>query len=145
MTQEEIIEGNKLIAEFMGFTRYYPNMTRESDLSNIYIYGIYDKVFHESLYVTNTTLSCSNGVYKCYNINHSMHLKDMQFNSSWDWIIPVIEKIEKLDDYSIVINYYSCNILDTAKLNITFTSNSKIKAVYNAIIEFIKWYNKNKV
>ena len=43
MTTEEIIKGNKLIAEFMGFVKYYPNMTSESDLSNFYYYLHLDK------------------------------------------------------------------------------------------------------
>lgn len=61
MTPEEIIEGNKLIAEFMGYEKH------------------------------PTIEDCLRDPQKSeHNFMHPSHLK---YHSSWDWLMPVIEKI----------------------------------------------------
>lgn len=71
----------------------------------------------------------------------------MKFHSSWDWLMVIVEKIEQLN-YMMIIEYNSCYIKLrklTAKPFIkVYEGKSKINNVYNAVIEFIKWYNENK-
>lgn len=106
MTQEQI-EGNKLIAEFMGRNKAFDPR---------------DKIY--------------------------------QYHSSWDWLMPVVEKIEtirnKNGDYIFSIDtgrdycliYHNDFIQRT--ISVKSFSGSKIKSVWLAVVEFIKWYNSNK-
>jgi hypothetical protein len=121
MTQEQIIEGNKLIAEFMG--AFYST----SDQPNPYWVGVPD-----------------NGQY--------LGTHRLQYHSSWDWLMPVVERIEGL--HSILEHKYinvritqGYVVIEGAHKEILFNTSiegSKIKATWLAVVEFIKWYNKQK-
>ena len=74
-----------------------------------------------------------------------------KFHTDWNWLMQVVEKIENLqyknnnDVFKVVIDYGSCIIYNMINdLDILFSVNSiyKIEAVYNACVEFIKWYNE---
>jgi len=71
----------------------------------------------------------------------------LEFHSSWDWLMPVIEKIESLH-HTVGIHDTMCEILTERNLcEVLIKVNedwTKIKVVYTAAVEFIKWYNKNK-
>ena len=108
MEQEQILKGNKLIAEFMNF--------ETSDAE----------------------------IYTDYSI-------------SWNWLMPVVEKIRKIQlpkpsmiPISVVINNYGCVISDgcwfsTEIVSCTKTKNTdSLKLTYQAVVKFIEWYNKNK-
>lgn len=118
MNKKEILENNKLIAKFEGGWEYYT-----------------PKEFLENAYWKNTTTKHS-----------SIELK---YHSSWDWIMPCIEKIEKLGytmetqrdwegDYWLAFNTMSGFIGSNHKKEKLFDRH------YFAVMEFIKWYNKNK-
>ena len=55
------------------------------------------------------------------------------FNESWDWLMPVVKKCFSTGD-------------DTTQWDGLFDALSTvdIDKVYNAVGEFIKWYNKTK-
>jgi len=55
------------------------------------------------------------------------------FHSSWDWLIPVVQKCYKIDNEEGFDN-----LVDAV-------STLDIDTTYNEVIEFIKWYNKNLV
>ena len=71
---------------------------------------------------------------------------NLQFHSDWNWLMEVVEKIESLG-YRIEIVKHICRIYLSNKETIIISENTpKIEAVYNAVVEFIKWYNnQNKV
>jgi uncharacterized protein YqgV (UPF0045/DUF77 family) len=67
-----------------------------------------------------------------------------KFHSDWDRLMEVVEKIERLG-YRIEIVKHICRIYLSDKETIIISENiPKIEAVYNACIEFIKWYNENR-
>lgn len=107
MTQEEIIEGNKLIAEFM-------ELQKDEESGNYHI--VNEPHIHAS----------------CL-----MSIEYLQYHSSWDWLMPVVEKIRDMKNESA--EYMTQN----SKLASALTT-ARIWIVYKAIIEFIKWYNINK-
>jgi hypothetical protein len=97
----------------------------------------------------------------------------MKHHESWDWLMPVVEKIEDLDlsewmykwedledgiqynfeGISVEIERNRCWIYVNLALDPMFTINektfnktynSKIEATYAAVVEFVEWYNERK-
>lgn len=80
------------------------------------------------------------------------------YHSDWNWLMQVVEKIESLEDlerfeittFNVSIQYYETRekrfdynlYFSTIELNSKVIP--KIEAVYNACVEFIKWYNNQK-
>ena len=68
------------------------------------------------------------------------------YHSDWNWLMEVVEKIESLR-YNVEFSKSHCVIIAEIEKpdskRITKYSESKIQAVYNACIEFIKWHNLN--
>lgn len=132
-----IIENNKLIAEFMG-------LKPKCEMDGVYSYldmpffsireNDIDKVIEEIA-------------------------KYSKYHSSWEWLMKVVEKIEGLtliETYgefnkkeaiakiSVSIEKGFCQILSNGLyLNevISIEGETKIQSVYYACVEFIKWYN----
>ncbi|MCP3682376.1 MAG: hypothetical protein GY861_06760 [bacterium] len=70
---------------------------------------------------------------------------ELQFYESWDWLMPVVEKIENLGyEFFIVENRVevSHNTDHSIETIIDLTSRSKRDATYDAVVEFINQYNK---
>ena len=117
MTPEEILKGNRLIAEFM-------------DLD--VLYG--DYVLHESAEKGKAT--------------------KMKYHSSWDWLMPVVDKIESLTDGtktclywfeitpSFVLLYSHPQLEKIPDFEIKVENNNKLEAVWNGVVRFIEWYNQ---
>ena len=96
---------------------------------------------------------------------------DVEYHKSWDWLMPVVEKIESLDlkeygyqwegidgktEYNnqsiyVEIERNQCWIYMNLQLDPFHTFNevthrqkfgSKLEATYAAVVEFIEYYNK---
>ena len=63
------------------------------------------------------------------------HFILLEYHLSWDWLMPVVEKIDDIVD----VNGNRINRVHNAVF--TFDRNQ----VYNAVVEFINEYNKNKI
>jgi len=118
-----ILENNKLIAEFMG-------LTPENNID------------------TSDIQEC---VFELTPVERA------KYRSSWDWLMPVVDKIESTvqgigfeirPTQCIIDEQYSNNsFLDENSLEYNFTEiftvgKNRFEATYNAVIEFINWYNK---
>jgi hypothetical protein len=61
----------------------------------------------------------------------------------------VVEKIESIENtrFDFQINQYNVRIYDHENIEfiVELNRDTKIKAVYNACISFVKWYNENKI
>jgi|ETNvirenome_2_60_1030617.scaffolds.fasta_scaffold00013_47 hypothetical protein len=106
------MKDNKLIAEFMGF----PQQTDIVD----------DRT---TAYYIGDVIKANNA--KNQNPDDVFHPDDMLFNSSWDWLMPVVEKCfdrlmedDNSDDLSFCLN------------DALLTTN--IDEVYKAVVNFIK-------
>ena len=104
------MNNNKLIAEFMG----YPHMTDAVDDRTI-AYDVGGSVMN----INNTHNENDNNVF---------HPDDMKFHTSWDWLIPVVNKIE-IECEGVPIQLLDCNLY------------SEIGEVYQAVVWFIQEYN----
>ena len=111
---------NELCASFLG-ARYYP-ASKEYEL-----YGV---------------LEC---IEDGENEKHFFTPHSMEFDSDWNWIMEVVEKIEKECGVSIVggpVKKPTCVIyLGNLKAK-SGQGNSKKEAVVQAIWEFLNWYNE---
>lgn len=77
--------------------------------------------------------------------NKFLSQNELKFHSDWNWLMEVVEKIESLG-YDVFVNTCVCRITDVGQDILedieAFVHKNKRKAVYNACIEFIKWYNQ---
>ena len=68
------------------------------------------------------------------------------YHTSWDWLMPVVEKINLLDDYryTFLIASMDTQIVDNITNDVIVEVSCKhsvdelIKSVYEAVVEFIK-------
>jgi len=76
-----------------------------------------------------------------------------QYHTSWNWLMPVVDKIESIDIegrcYTIAIEFDEATVweftpYEDAKRKIEASSNTKREATYKAVVEFINQYNKNE-
>ena len=126
---KNIVENNKLIAEFMGVF--------DKILSTGNIHSWSDAPFY---YTTEDTRE-----KVIENIS-----KYSKYNKDWSWLMRVVEKIENLQDenncaiYNVQVEQCFVEIIinHTSETIVEVDSNSKIQAVYNACVEFIKWYSE---
>jgi len=120
----EILTGNKLIAEFMGmgYTPGYYNL-----MSPYYGFTM----------VNRTRTSCN--------------ADELQFHISWDWLMPVVEKI--INDQSSECQFtgegylpkITFSMLNDSKHSFSGESETNlIEATWIGVVDFIKWYNLNK-
>lgn len=124
------IEGNKLIAEFMGWEFVEWSTDR-------YWKGYYGGVqqWDISTIEFKSLLSGENG---------------FSFHCNWNKLMPVVEKIEELVineiGFDVDIHYTVCNITGGANdpPYITVVEKNKIKAVFKACVQFIQWLNNEK-
>lgn len=110
-----VTENNKLIAEFMG-----KEVITEKD----FLAYNYEEL-KDNMYIDTT----------------------LKYHSSFDWLMEVVEKVENLHEANnvligtnltyIQIHNKATNEQETFK----GVGQTKIEAVYNAVVAFIEWYN----
>ena len=82
---------------------------------------------------------------KVYRLGKRIELGNtFKFHSSFEWLMPVVEKIESLG-YEVSIISNECEI-GTEGYKYTQISlvkdDNKLRCVYKAVVEFINYYNK---
>ena len=130
---DNIVENNKLIAEFMGWKE-------NKDMKVKLISG---------------------GITYYFQKNDEACIPEtMCYHSDWNWLMTVVEKIEniKIKDYSIstditddktFINVWhygdggKWSIL-ISNLNEEYKDFNKMQRTYKAVVKFINFYNKQK-
>lgn len=112
----ETTENNKLIAEFMHLETSINHNSSEW----------YEKKIISSIITENAN--------------------ELNYHKSWDWLMPVVEKIEDYNEYDVEILQYGTRVLKNSVEIITnvadFSFDKKIEHCYDAIIKFIKEYNE---
>jgi len=140
MKEKEILEGNKLIAEFMGATLFLERWRVQDE----------NRKYTVEQPLANFLLMAKN--------------EELKFHTSWDWLMPVVEKIVKYvyeeeeqdggfgkvivkhrphprtfgmisQEEKFMVRFNRCAMYDADTL---------IEATWLAVIDFIKWYNQNK-
>lgn len=120
---ENVIENNRLIALFMGYSKGVPEQR-----------GCKEERF------------ALNG--------RTYLLSQLDYHASWDWLMPVVEKIEvlllrfEIAEYECYLSWQGVEPDDKNHMAwlekfspISSEGYSKMVAVYLCIIQFIKWFN----
>jgi hypothetical protein len=70
----------------------------------------------------------------------------LSFDTDWNWLMDVVEKIESLNfAIKVVVNEALIFCEDWESLDYIYArEKTKIEATYNACVEFVKWYNEQK-
>ncbi len=133
MTQENVLQYNTMCAEVVGLKRGWW-ISQEKPLTD-------DK---KQWWDINGKTFLGTKVY---------YDKDLKFHSDWNWIMEVVEAIEKLgfntDFYSPIQystdNFHEFNIWNKPTSDIQGRSKIKKEAVVQAINQFLISYKQNKL
>lgn len=122
MNNKEILENNKLIAEFMGGIFPIDIATLKPSINKVILNG--------------TT----------YYFEHNFSTNTVKYHSSWDWLMSVIYKC--LNYYPTTIEEekaWNLNCVEGSSIQkaIKFFCFENIETTYKEVVLFIKWYNEN--
>lgn len=73
--------------------------------------------------------------------------EQLKYHTSWDWLMPVVEKIESVrneDGYHLIVCIEGtvCKIQnEDGSIIVDADDVSKMAAIYKAVVQFIEWYN----
>jgi hypothetical protein len=113
-----IEEKNRMISEFMG-------------------YETYEHTNSISIRITE------GNEFNSSDIGH-VHTK---FHTSWDWLMPVIEKIERLGftvekNFQPIDNDWQCLVVKGNDILFQEFNEQSIQAMHYVVVEFIEMYNQ---
>lgn len=110
-------ENNRLIAEFMG----YQVVDKPKVVEGENFFQYLDEKTNKYTY--------------CASL--------LMYNYNWDWLMPVVEKIESMqsEEYSTLIEGRSC-LIETPDILFEGTGKNKLEATYKAVVQFIEWWNE---
>jgi hypothetical protein len=80
------------------------------------------------------------------------HFMLLEYHNSWDWLMPVVEKIENIEDNRFLFQIstrqgFYAEVRERLSYETKIEDawgKTRIEAVYNTCVEFIKWYNLTK-
>ncbi len=72
-----------------------------------------------------------------------LKLEDMKFHLAWKWLMPVVIRIEDDMDHSVRIEGKTCRIRVDDNHVIESEADTKMEAVWRAIVDFLKWNKEN--
>jgi hypothetical protein len=77
--------------------------------------------------------------------HHIWHVSDLRFDSSWDWLMLAVEKIEDQENTTVTIGKDYCEI-EVEKYGYVSNGNwcdtPKMKIVFEAVKDYIDWYDE---
>lgn len=81
-------------------------------------------------------------------MKHWVNDRDLKYHSSWDWLMPIVEKIERDYEMTFHISGKLVSVLSNDGIGYEWNGSnieySKILSVWYSVVDFIKWYNKIK-
>ena len=76
---------------------------------------------------------------------HDYSPYEVKYSTSFDWLMPVVEKINTLDlsEFNYNVSKMTQMRLHQEKLQ-QFSITTPMRIVYPVVVEICKWYNENK-
>lgn len=113
MKKNTTITGNELIAKFMGLKAPY--------------------------YLPQFGKMKCNGDWK-----DTFESSELKYHCDWNWLMPVVEQIEQTSEFTGVLIYpRGCEIYEENLFSFSIDSDTKIKAIWTACVEFAKFKKQN--
>ncbi len=129
MNQEEILQGNKLIADFVGGE--FGEICLHGNISSFYAWSFDRNIL---------------GLYNWYR-QPWVTSEQLEYHNNWSWLMHVVEKIESLNVH-FQISGNSVNVGTPSNGEYYWqggiTYDSKIISTWHGVVQFIKWYNKQQ-
>lgn len=125
MTTDHITEGNKLIAEFMGF------VIKVADIGKPHPVG-------SGITKTDFIHKCE---YYSFPENEIKNFSIPKYNDSWDWLMPVVDRISEIYNQADE-GLFDVGLADQLIINLRLCGPN-IQYVFDCVVLFIQWYNKN--
>jgi hypothetical protein len=131
----KIIESNTLIAKFMGgVLSTVPNLINLPQTRG-----------EANIHSVKGSEVLPNGTYSVHRLN------ELEYHKCWNSLMLVVEKIESLVDekgcaiYNVVIEQCFVEIIEnhTSDEIVKLDRDNKRDVIYDAVVEFIKYYNEN--
>ena len=91
-----------------------------------------NKLIAEFMGIENDNAKMRGHLYECPVT--AEYVSNLEYHISWDWLMPVVQKIE---------DYLSDNVGKVGYFDDGLSSND-IEVRYQAVVEFIKQYNDGK-
>ena len=137
----ETLQGNQLIAQFMGAMPTQNDRTEYNEDGSIKCTPNEDG---SKWFITSWSRpdGISDAMYQLYGWA-KYELGCWYYDQSWDWLIPVVDKICNIKTGSIKLD---------AKINEYWSTTTDIRifresmeVTYREVVKFIQWYNENVV
>ena len=131
MNEKEILEYNKRCALFLG--AIYSKQAEAWGFGNAKNIG--SKMFHGVMY---------------HNVVQAERFeKELKFHSDWNWIMDVVDDIEKLGEtdktYGTLVDITTTYVkIGKVLIDLKLIPITKKEAVVEAINQFLIWYEQNK-
>ena len=134
LTDKLIIDNNSLISEFLGFKKelfYQCSPDEDKSVWQDKDFGFYDLPFSGGY-----DMAGKEGVWFAQT--------QLKFHSDWNWLMPVIKKIESMGFYVSIMksNITCCKDGGISPVFEEYDYNDKLETTWLAVTAFIKWYNK---
>lgn len=142
------IEGNKLIWVFMG-RKWQP--AERVGQNGMKLYEPTHETFEQCQIACNEINRNKSGSPRKLEyatpvpVMNSIN-RDLKYHSSWDWLMPVVQKIESFE-FTVII-FSGCCDIEAKSDNQNFETiqngggQPKINSTWQSCIAFIRWYNK---
>ncbi|HYE68382.1 MAG TPA: hypothetical protein VEA58_07200 [Anaerovoracaceae bacterium] len=76
------------------------------------------------------------GIY----LNGALPMDELQYHTSWDWLMPVVEKIRSTG----IAKPLGAGVISLQQQLDAALLSCKMEAVWQAVTKFIQWYNNQK-
>lgn len=73
-----------------------------------------------------------------------VHSVELVFHSDWNWLMLVVEKIESVERNKEDETHFQLVSFIHHWMTRKHKDLTKIEATFEAVVDFIKWYNENK-
>lgn len=104
-----------------------------------------NKLIAEFMGLPTETMGVKQEVIYCMNQDDWYFADNLNYHLSWNWLMPVVEKIESLGyEFTIVEN--RCKVSNNTDHSVEElfhieTIGSKLDTTYDAVVQFINQYN----
>jgi|TARA_B100000963_G_C22602297_1_gene660835 glucose-6-phosphate 1-dehydrogenase len=97
-----------------------------------------NKLIAEFMGMTTTEIDKSMMIFKTIQGNEVVYIDELEYHTSWDWLMPVIENCKSIHPLTKVMKEMITDIDDS------ITECWGIESTHFRVVEFIKTYNDER-